>query len=124
MRLKHALYLRVSTVDQHPESRLNDLRLLAGQRGLEIVEEYTDRFSGVKARRPGLDQLLADARRGRFQVVRIWAFDRDTVFQSRQNGQYLARIAKAFCISRARAARVLKQAETEVSKGYRSRSCK
>ena len=71
-----ALYLRVSTVDQHPESQVHDLRLLAAQRGLEIVEEYTDRISGVKARRPGLDRLLADARRGRFQVVLIWAFDR------------------------------------------------
>ncbi len=71
-----ALYLRVSTLDQHPESQLHDLRGLAAQRGFEIVEEYTDRISGVKARRPGLDQLLADARRGKFDVVLVWAFDR------------------------------------------------
>ncbi len=193
-----ALYLRVSTVDQHPESQLHDLRLLATQRGLAIVEEYTDRISGVKARRPGLDQLLADARRGRFQVVLIWAFDRvarsvrhlletldelnrvgiefisfrenidtggslgraivviigaiaelernlivervrcgmrrarlegrhigrrpleidrDAVLQSRQHGQSLGQIAKEFGISRATVARVLKQAEADVSKG-------
>jgi hypothetical protein len=30
------------------------------QSGVEIVQEYTDRISGVKARRPGLDQLMAD----------------------------------------------------------------
>jgi DNA invertase Pin-like site-specific DNA recombinase len=71
-----ALYLRVSTVDQHPESQLHDLRALAAQRGLEIIHEYTDRISGVKSKRPGLDQLLADARRGRFDVVIVWAFDR------------------------------------------------
>jgi DNA invertase Pin-like site-specific DNA recombinase len=71
-----ALYLRVSTLDQHPETQLYDLRQLAQQRGYEIVEEYTDKISGVKARRPGLDQLLADARHGRFQVVVVWAFDR------------------------------------------------
>jgi DNA invertase Pin-like site-specific DNA recombinase len=71
-----ALYLRVSTVDQHPESQLHDLRGLAAQRGFEIVEEYTDRISGVKAKRPGLDQLMADARRGKFDVVMVWAFDR------------------------------------------------
>ena len=50
--------------------------MLAAQRGLEIVEDCTDRISGVKAKRPGLDQLLADAGRGRFQVLLIWAFDR------------------------------------------------
>ncbi len=71
-----ALYMRVSTVDQHPETQLYDLRQLAQQRGYEIVEEYTDKISGAKAKRPGLDQLMADARHGRFQVVMVWAFDR------------------------------------------------
>ena len=71
-----ALYLRVSTLDQHPETQLHDLHALAQQRGFEIVEEYTDRISGAKARRPGLDKLLADARRGKFDIVVIWAFDR------------------------------------------------
>jgi DNA invertase Pin-like site-specific DNA recombinase len=75
--LKRAgLYLRVSTVDQHPETQLNDLRQMAGQRGLEIVAEYTDRISGAKARRPGLDQMMVDARRGKFDVVLVWASDR------------------------------------------------
>ena len=71
-----ALYLRVSTIDQHPETQLLDLRTLAQQRGYEIVAEYTDRISGAKARRPGLDELLYNARRHRFDVVVIWAFDR------------------------------------------------
>ena len=71
-----ALYMRVSTVDQHPETQLHDLRQMAAQRGYEIVQEYTDRISGVKARRPGLDQMMDDARRGRFDVVMVWASDR------------------------------------------------
>jgi DNA invertase Pin-like site-specific DNA recombinase len=71
-----ALYMRVSTIDQHPETQLHDLRGLAAQRGFQIVNEYTDRISGAKAKRPGLDQLLADARRGKFDVVVVWAFDR------------------------------------------------
>jgi len=71
-----ALYLRVSTVDQHPESQLHDLRGLAAQRGFEIVQEYTDRISGTKSKRPGLDQLMADARRGKFDILLVWAFDR------------------------------------------------
>ena len=71
-----ALYMRVSTVDQHPETQLLDLRQMAAQRGLDIVREYTDRISGVKAKRPGLDAMMTDARRGQFDVVLVWASDR------------------------------------------------
>jgi DNA invertase Pin-like site-specific DNA recombinase len=71
-----ALYMRVSTLDQHPESQLHDLHSLARQRGLEIVSEFTDKISGTKAKRPGLDNLLADARRAKFDVVLVWACDR------------------------------------------------
>jgi DNA invertase Pin-like site-specific DNA recombinase len=68
--------MRVSSLDQHPETQLLDLRQMAAQRGFEIVQEYTDRVSGAKARRPGLDAMMADARRGRFDVVLVWASDR------------------------------------------------
>ena len=71
-----AIYMRVSTVDQHPETQLLDLRQMAAQRGYEIVHEYTDRISGTKAKRPGLDQMMRDARRGQFDVVLVWACDR------------------------------------------------
>jgi DNA invertase Pin-like site-specific DNA recombinase len=71
-----AAYVRVSTGDQHPETQLYDLREMAKQRGYEIVHEYTDMISGSKQRRPGLDQLLADARRHRFDIVIVAAFDR------------------------------------------------
>ena len=71
-----ALYLRVSTVDQHPGTQVHDLRQLARQRGYEIVHEYTDRITGTKAKRPGLDELLRDARRGQFDVLLVWASDR------------------------------------------------
>ena len=71
-----ALYMRVSTVDQHPETQLLDLRQMAIQRGYEIVQEYTDKISGTKSKRPGLDALMADARRGSFDVVLVWTSDR------------------------------------------------
>src|SRR3954466_5698964 len=68
--------MRVSSLDQHPEAQLLDLRQMAAQRGYQIVHEYTDRISGAKARRPGLDELMRDARHGRFDVVLVWASDR------------------------------------------------
>lgn len=84
---KAAIYARVSTSDQHIESQLYDLRQLAEQRGLEIVKEYSDvGISGTKARRPGLDAMMADARQRKFGVVLVAAFDR------------LARSAKHFLL--------------------------
>jgi DNA invertase Pin-like site-specific DNA recombinase len=71
-----AVYLRVSTFDQHPETQLYDLQQMAAQRDYQIVAKYTDKVSGAKAKRPGLDEMMADARRGRFDVVLVWASDR------------------------------------------------
>src|ERR1700735_4389111 len=75
--LKAVIYVRVSSPDQHVESQLYDLRELATQRGYEVVQEYKDcGISGKRARRPGLDALIADARRKKFSVVLVAAFDR------------------------------------------------
>jgi DNA invertase Pin-like site-specific DNA recombinase len=72
-----AIYVRVSTADQHVESQLYDLRELAVERGFEVVKEYRDcGVSGRRARRPGLDALVADARQEKFSVVLVAAFDR------------------------------------------------
>jgi DNA invertase Pin-like site-specific DNA recombinase len=71
-----AVYSRVSTYDQNPQTQILDLRQMAAQRGYEIVHEYTDKISGTKAKRPGLDAMMTDARRGRFDVVLMWACDR------------------------------------------------
>ena len=71
-----AVYSRISTYDQNLQTQVLDLRQMAAQRGFEIVQEYSDKISGAKARRPGLDQLLTDPRRSRFDVVLVWASDR------------------------------------------------
>lgn len=73
---KVGIYLRVSSADQNSGAQRCDLLQLIRQRGWEVVEEYSDTISGVRPRRPGLDRLLNDARRGRLNVVAVWAFDR------------------------------------------------
>jgi DNA invertase Pin-like site-specific DNA recombinase len=74
---KAAIYARISTSDQNIDSQLYALRELAAQRGFEVVREYLDRgVSGRRARRPGLDALMADARRKNFSVILVSAFDR------------------------------------------------
>ena len=75
--MKAAIYVRVSTADQHVESQLYDLRELARQRNLEVAHEYRDEgISGARVRRPALDRMMADARQRSFEVVLVWASDR------------------------------------------------
>jgi len=74
-----AIYVRVSTDRQTVENQLRELRQIAERRGWEVVKEYDDAgISGAKGRddRPGLDEMLKDAQRRRFDVVMAWAIDR------------------------------------------------
>src|SRR5688572_27319725 len=74
--MRAAVYARVSTVDQQPENQLQELRRYLEARGWTAVE-YVDRgVSGAKDRRPALDQLVADAKRRRFDVLVCWRLDR------------------------------------------------
>jgi DNA invertase Pin-like site-specific DNA recombinase len=74
--LKVAAYTRVSTPDQNPELQLQELRDYAERQRWDVVESYQDVISGAKARRPGLDCLMADARLRKFDCVLVWKLDR------------------------------------------------
>jgi DNA invertase Pin-like site-specific DNA recombinase len=75
--MKAALYTRVSTNDQSVEMQSSDLKRYCDQRGLEVYKEYSDKgISGTKDKRPGLDELMADARKRKFDAVLCWRFDR------------------------------------------------
>jgi DNA invertase Pin-like site-specific DNA recombinase len=79
MDIRAAIYVRVSTDKQTIENQLRELRQIAERRGWEVVHEYHDAgISGAKSReaRPGLDEMLKDAQRRRFDVVMAWAIDR------------------------------------------------
>jgi len=72
-----ALYCRVSTIDQHPETQRNELRQFAANKGFQVVGEYIDHgYCGARARRPELDHMMEDARRHRFDVLLVWSCDR------------------------------------------------
>jgi DNA invertase Pin-like site-specific DNA recombinase len=61
---------------QNPDVQEQPLRDLVAQRGWVVHQVYSDRMSGAKERRPGLDALMGDAQRGLFDVVVVWRFDR------------------------------------------------
>ena len=72
-----AIYARVSTKDQNPESQLLDLRKYVKLRSWEVYQEYVDRgVSGAKENRPALDKLMKDARKRKFDILLVWKFDR------------------------------------------------
>jgi DNA invertase Pin-like site-specific DNA recombinase len=81
-----ALYVRVSTTnrairnhavfEQNPEVQLAPLHAMAAARGWTVTKVYSDRMSGASESRPGLTSLMQDARRGAFDVVVVFRFDR------------------------------------------------
>ena len=75
--LRAAIYARVSTQDQNCELQVRELREYAGRRGWNLVGEYVDTgWSGAKASRPQLDQLMKDSAMRRFDAVIVWKLDR------------------------------------------------
>ena len=79
MTRRAALYLRVSTDEQTTENQQRELTEAASRAGWEITATYRDEgISGAKGRdkRPGLDAMLKDATRRKFDVVMAWSVDR------------------------------------------------
>jgi DNA invertase Pin-like site-specific DNA recombinase len=73
------VYVRVSTDAQTVENQVRELRQVAGRRGWDVVEVYSEPgISGAKGRngRPGLDSMLKDASRRKIDIVMAWASDR------------------------------------------------
>lgn len=78
-----AIYARVSTSEQNPESQLLALREYAARRGFSIYKEYVDHVSGdVQQRRAkrqndrAYRELMDDAGRRIFDCVLVWKYDR------------------------------------------------
>ena len=74
---KCAIYLRVSTTAQTTDSQKSDLLTFCERRSFEVIGVYEDiGISGATEKRPSLDKLMDDARKGKFDVVLVWRFDR------------------------------------------------
>jgi len=71
-----AIYARVSTGEQTPENQLLRLREVARRAGWDVVQEYVETASGATRSRPGLDRMMQDAARRRFDVVMAWDVSR------------------------------------------------
>lgn len=75
--MKTVIYARVSTMDQHPENQIVELKeYVSNQPRLHLVDVYEDKVSGAKESRPALDRLMQDARAHKFEHVIFWKVDR------------------------------------------------
>lgn len=77
--MRAALYVRVSTGNgrQTTANQEREIQAYCRRQNWQVVEVYNDTgISGAKADRPGLNTLLADAARHRFDVVVCWKIDR------------------------------------------------
>jgi len=78
--IKVALYARYSSENQRDasiEDQLRLCRLHAERQGWTVVDSYSDRaISGASLLRPGIQELMQDAQRGRFTIVLAEAMDR------------------------------------------------
>jgi DNA invertase Pin-like site-specific DNA recombinase len=77
MKAKRAgIYVRVSSDSQDTGMQETELRESAERRGWEVTVYRDHAQSGAKEKRPGLDSMLVDVRRGKISVVMVWALDR------------------------------------------------
>jgi DNA invertase Pin-like site-specific DNA recombinase len=75
--MRAAIYCRVSSDAQTVDNQLLELRTYVTSRQWTVAGEFRDEgVSGSKDRRPALDRLMADARRGRVDVICVWSLDR------------------------------------------------
>jgi DNA invertase Pin-like site-specific DNA recombinase len=77
MRMKIAIYARVSTGKQETGNQLHQLREFAARQGWEIVAEYVDSVTGSgKVERPQFKKMLMAASQKQFDLLLFWALDR------------------------------------------------
>ena len=77
MKMKNAaVYVRVSTSDQHTELQESELREYCERRGWKYVLYRDHGQSGAKDNRPALTDMMRDIRTRKADVIAIWALDR------------------------------------------------
>jgi len=76
--MKIALYARISRhdKDQDPQTQMVKLKEFAQRHDWIVVKEYIDVASGAQPSRPGLDDMLRDARAGHFKAILAVRIDR------------------------------------------------
>ena len=79
--MRVAIYRRISTDEERQPFSLDAQQerlaaYIAAQPGWVLARSYSDRMSGKRLDRPGLQQALQDARAGRYDLLLVFKVDR------------------------------------------------
>ncbi|MGA3168081.1 MAG: recombinase family protein [Terriglobia bacterium] len=91
--MKAAIYVRVSTQDQHAENQLEQLRAFVLEQGWQPHHLYRDEDSGANPSRKAFLDLMRGASDREFDVVIFWSLDRFTREGTLATLQYLNQLS-------------------------------
>ena len=74
--MKALIYCRVSRKDQDYQRQISDLRSAASSKGWEVVDIITEKISGAKTKRAGIDRVLELAENGQYQKLLVTEISR------------------------------------------------
>lgn len=75
-KLRCAIYLRVSTMDQKTDLQHDELKSYCAARGWTVTQVYEDKATGCNTNRTHFQKLMKDAHARRFDVLAVWKLDR------------------------------------------------
>jgi len=76
IKMKVAIYARVSTDDQIAENQVDELKKYCDRMEYNVTAIYIDKCSGLKDSRPEFNKLLYDMRHRKFKAIVVWKLDR------------------------------------------------
>jgi len=76
IKIKVALYARVSTEEQDYESQISQLKSFQKLQSYDLVSVYVDKMSGGSSNRPDFQRMLRDARLRKFDMLLVTSLDR------------------------------------------------
>lgn len=74
--MRVAIYTRISTEDQNPDTQLKQIQGYCITHDHEVYDIYEDVISGKSDSRPAFDKLLFDMRSKRFDGIAVYKLDR------------------------------------------------
>lgn len=71
-----AFYVRCSTLEQNTSMQITELQDYALSRAWSVYRIYEDMATGTNTNRASFQEMMKDARDGKFDVLAIWKLDR------------------------------------------------
>lgn len=78
MKIKIAIYARISTGKQDYDNQIDQLKDYCKKQEWDVEHIYKEVISGKESERPEFKRMLEDAHKRKFDAILVWALDRFT----------------------------------------------